>query len=71
MALDHSISMDDTKHLEVELKWFERGVKEAMHIRVTQPSLNKEGGRYNLPSAWTNMRNERTWGPGPRPFSSN
>ena len=68
---DHSISMDDTKILEVEPKWFERGVKEAIHIRVTHPSLNKDGGRYNLPSVWTNILNERTRGPGPRISISN
>ncbi len=63
---DHSIFIDDTNILEVESKWFERGVKEAIHISVTHPSLNKDGGRYNLPSVWTNILNERTCGPGPR-----
>ncbi len=56
--------MDDTKMLEVESKWFERGVKEAIHIRVTHSHLNKDGGRYNLPRVWTNILNERTQGPG-------
>ncbi len=63
---DHSISMDDTNILEVESKRFEHGFKEAIHIRVTHPSLYKDGGRYNLPSVWTNILNERTQGPGPR-----
>ncbi len=48
---DHNISMDDTKILEVELKWFERGVKVGHSI---QPSHNKDGGtwladHHNLP----------------------
>ncbi len=68
---DHSISMDDTNILEVESKWFEHGVKESIHIRVTHQSRNKDGGRYNLPSVWTNILNERTWGPGPRISNSN
>ncbi len=68
---DRNISMDDNKRLEVEPKWFECGVKEAIHISVTHPSLNKDGGRYILTSAWTNILNERTWGPGPRTSSSN
>ncbi len=63
---DHSISMDDTNILEVASKWFEHGVKEVIHIRVTHPSLNKDGGRCNLPSVWTNILNERTRGPGLR-----
>ncbi len=40
---DHSISMDDTKIMEVESKKLECRVKEAIHIRVTHPSLNKDG----------------------------
>ncbi len=68
---DHSISMDDTKCLEVESKWFEHGVKEAIQIRVAHPSQNKDGGRYNLPSVWTNILNEMTRGPGPRIFNNN
>ena len=32
---DHSISMDSTEILEVEPRWFERGVKEAIHIRAS------------------------------------
>ncbi len=68
---DHSISMDDTNILEVEPKWCELGVKEAIHIWVTHPFLNKDGRRYNLPSVWTNILNERTRGPGRRTSSSN
>ncbi len=68
---DHSISMDDTKSVKVEPEWFECGVNEAIHIRVTHPSLNKDGGKCNLPSVWTNILNERTWGPGPRTSGSN
>ncbi len=34
---DHSISMDDTNIVKVEPKWFERGVKEDIHIRFTHP----------------------------------
>ncbi len=68
---DQSISMNDTKIVEVEPKWFKRGVKEAIHIRVTHPSLNKDGGKIQSTSVWTNILNERTWGLGPRTFSNN
>ena len=39
--------------------WFERGVKEAIHIRALKLSLNRDGGRYNLPSIWNNIIKER------------
>ncbi len=55
----------------LNLKWFKRMAKEAIHIRVTHPFLNKDGGRYNLPSVWTNILNERTRGTGPRTSGSN
>ncbi len=45
--------MNDTNCFEMEPKWFDRGFKEAIHILVTHPSLNKDGGRYNLSSVWT------------------
>ena len=56
---DHTIMLENTKILEVEHKWFERGVKEAIHIRALKPSLNRDGGRYNLPLIWNNIIKER------------
>ena len=56
---DHTIMLENTKILEVEHKWFERGVKEAIHIRALKPSLNRDGGRYNLPPIWNNIIKER------------
>ena len=52
---DDGVAMDKTEILAVEPKWFERGVKEAIYIRATQPSLNRDGGRYNLSPVWTNI----------------
>ena len=46
--------MDNVKILEVELKWFERGVREAIQIWINNPTLNKDTGRYNLPSVLDN-----------------
>ena len=43
----HNIHMETAKILEVEPKWFERGVKEAIHIQTSKPSLNRHGGWYN------------------------
>ena len=53
------IMLENTKILSVEHKWFERGVKEAIYIRAMNPSLNRDGGRYNLPPVWNNIIKER------------
>ena len=55
----HSIDLDNTNILAVEPRWFERGVKEAIHIRAASPTLNKDGGRYQLPTIWNNIIKER------------
>ena len=34
-------------------------VKESIHIRALKPSLNRDGGRYNLPPIWNNIIKER------------
>ena len=56
---NHNITLENTKILSVEHKWFERGVKEAIYIRAMNPSLNRDGGRYNLPLVWNNIIKER------------
>ena len=55
----HSVSLEQSNILCVDLRWFERGVKEAVYIRAFSPTLNKDGGRYNLPSVWTNILRSR------------
>ena len=52
---DYTITLENMKILAVEHKWFERGVKEAIHIRALKPSLNRDGRRYNLPPIWNNI----------------
>ena len=51
----HTVHMEEAKILTVEPKWFERGVKEAIYIWALHPSLNRDGGRYNLPPVYNNM----------------
>ena len=45
----HTVELDNTAILTTEPRWFERGVKEAIYIRALNPSLSRDGGRYNLP----------------------
>lgn len=52
---DHNVNITNTKVLAVEPRWFERGVKEAIHIRLHRPSLNRDNGRHFLPPVWTNL----------------
>ena len=52
---EHDVSLKEAKVLDIEGRWFERGVKEAVYIRQHQPTLNRDGGRFNLPPVWTNL----------------
>ena len=45
----HSVELDNTEFLKTESRWFERVGKEAIYIRALNPSLNRDGGRYNVP----------------------
>ena len=51
----HAVSLSNTRILDREPRWFERGVKEAIHIRANKPSLNKDGGRHQLPHIWDRL----------------
>ena len=46
------MELENTEILTAESRWFERRVKEAIYIRTLNPSLNRDGGRYNLPPVW-------------------
>ena len=49
------MELKNSQVLTVEPKWFERGVKEAIYICATSPSLNRDGGRYQLSVIWKNL----------------
>ena len=51
----HHIDLDEVKILDREPCWFERGVKEAIYIKVNKPTLNKDGGRYKLPGVYESI----------------
>ena len=62
MEPGHSVDIMTAEILEVEPRWYERGVKEAIHIRILNPSLNKDGGRHNLSPIWTYLLRSRKRG---------
>ena len=64
-APGHSIDFDESNILTVEPKW----VKEAIAIRQRRPTLNRDGGRYELPPVWGNLLAARSSGRGGRPSS--
>ena len=51
----HHIDLDEVKILDREPCWFERGVKEAIYIKVNKPTLNKDGGCYKLPGIYESI----------------
>lgn len=59
----HPINLDNMQILDNQSDWFKRevvvvvvlGLKEAIYIRTVKLSLNKGGGRYQLPSGWDNF----------------
>ena len=55
----HRVDLESVKILDREPKYFERGVKEAIYIRMNQPSLNKDGGRYKLPKVYDPLLKSR------------
>ena len=51
----HQVDFKDTKVLDREPRWFERGVREAIYIRAQEPTLNRNQGRYLLPTVWNRI----------------
>ena len=49
----HHIDWKDIQVLDHEESWFERGVREATHIRINRASLNKDGGRHHPQVSFT------------------
>ena len=51
----HTVDLDEVKILTKESRYFERGVKESIYIRVNNPSMNKDKGRHFLPHLWDHL----------------
>ncbi len=45
----HKLDAENIKIVDRESRWFQRGVREALHIRSRSPSLNRDRGRQNIP----------------------
>lgn len=52
----HKVEVEVLDH---EDRWIERGIKEAIYIRVHRPDLNRDTGRYLLPHIWDNLLRSR------------
>lgn len=51
----HRLDEDNIKVLDSESRWFQRGVREAIHIRSRSPSLNRDQGRHTLPPIYNTL----------------
>ncbi|KAH3856152.1 hypothetical protein DPMN_098732 [Dreissena polymorpha] len=52
VTANNVILKENVRILDREPSWFERVVKEAINIRALRPTLNKDGGRYQLSHTW-------------------
>ena len=55
MKVDTRWTKRPPKILESEPRYFERGVREAIYIRACAPSLNRDGGRHQLPPIYDTL----------------
>ncbi len=57
---NHDIDWPKVKILDREDRWYERGVREAAHIRLERPSLNRDAGRFQLPGIYNHLLRTKT-----------
>ena len=48
----HSVTIDNFSIVVREDQNLPRTIKEALYIRVNNPSINKNSGKYHLPHIW-------------------
>ena len=56
----HTTALDNFKIVGREDHNFMRLIKEAIYIRVNNPSLNRNIGKYQLPHIWDEVLNNNT-----------
>ena len=55
----HSFKTENVHIMDRDMRWHQRGIKEAIWVRAKQPSLKRNGGtRVNLPHAWDRVIND-------------
>ena len=59
----HTLDHENIKIIDRENRWFERGVREAIHIRASSPNLNRDQGRHQLPPIYNSLIQESRGGP--------
>ena len=55
----HTFNSDSVEIMAIETDWFKRGVKESIHIKEQNPTLNQDRGRHTLPSVYSSILNSQ------------
>ncbi len=55
----HSFTSNNVSVVHQEATWFKRGVAEAIHITLVDPSLNRDRGRHTLPAIYREVLQSR------------
>ena len=51
----HKVDLKSVEILDREPRYFERFIREAIYIRAHRPSLNRDGGRFKLPTTYDRL----------------
>ena len=51
-SIGHTVDLECFTIIDREAQGATRTIKEAMYIKVNDPSLNRNQGKYNLPHQW-------------------
>ena len=51
----HKVDFCQVQILSRDANWYTRGIREAIHIRLNKPTLNRDGGRFQLPHIWDSL----------------
>ena len=60
--------LSEEKVLDRDSRWFQRGVREVIHIRNRSPSLNRDQGRHHLPRIHDHLLSRDPQGAPKRPW---
>jgi hypothetical protein len=67
---DHCFRTEDVTFLKNDANWHVRGIKEAVYVCSLQPTLNRDGGRHELPHLYNDLLKTHIRPPSdPRPLN--